>query len=273
MGKRKQSHPSRSTHHRGDSSFVQHRTVLEFYNPLKRHKSRHAASKMADATMTTGNGGDSERQDGNQQRAYMIPGIDGRLQFAFPKKIITILRYIDQYALTSTLGGASTVVFRMNSVFDPDFTNVGHQPLYYDRYSAIYNNYRVLGSRLEATISPTALSTGVGPWVFGINGSESSVSMSTSSINRAEQNDAVSTVFNQQDPPTVLSYAFSPEIKLDRPRDDDSMGATVNTNPTNQYYAHVWFSDLNGATSTAIMRVVIEYTVEFFGVSPYETQS
>lgn len=272
MGKRKNPFPHRSTGHRGDSSHVQHRTVLEFYNPLKRHKARHS-SKMADTAMTTDNGGDSERSDGNQQRAYMIPGVDGRLQFGFPKKIITILRYIDQYSMTSTLGGASTVVFRMNSLFDPDFTNAGHQPLYFDRYAAIYNNYRVLGSRLKATISPTTMINSHGPWVFGINGSESTTSLSTSGINRAEQNDAVSTVFNQQNKPTTLAYAFSPEIKMDRPADDDSMGAAVNTNPSNQYYAHVWFSDLNGSTSTAVMRVVIEYTVEFFGVSPYETQS
>lgn len=228
---------------------------------------------MADTDMGTNKSDSrSQRDDGNQEDAFMIPGVDGRLQFGFPTKIITILRYTDHYPQTSTAGGIATQVMRMNGPFDPDLTGVGHQPMYYDRYAAIYSSHRVLGSRLTAVISGTTLQSTQGPWAFGINGSTSSSSMGTSVRNREEQNDGISTVYNGQNTPVVLSFAYSPEIKLGRPAGDDTVGAFVNTNPTTQYFAHVWMADLNGATSTANVKITMEYTIEFHGLVQ-ETES
>nr|QTE03459.1 MAG: putative capsid protein [Ciconia boyciana CRESS-DNA-virus sp.] len=230
-------------------------------NAAKRRKLTHKMDTTMEASKNYG-----ERDEGNQHEAFMIPGVDGRLQFGFPTKIITILRYYDQYSLTSTSGGIGAQVFRMNGPRDPDFTGVGHQPLYWDRYSTLYQSYRVLGSKISAVISPTTLSAPLGPWTFGINGSTSSTSMGTSATARAEQNDGISVLFNQQQGPTSLTFSYSPEIKLGRPNGDDTVGAFVSTEPTNQYFAHVWFNDMNGATSTAIMRCCLEYTIEFHGL-------
>lgn len=49
-------------------------------------------------------------------------------------------------------------VFRGNSLYDPDYTGGGHQPMYFDEYSAIYNKYRVLGCsiRIDANNASTA---------------------------------------------------------------------------------------------------------------------
>lgn len=223
---------------------------------------------MADTNMGTNKSGDhSQRDDGNQEDAFMIPGVDGRLQFGFPTKIITILRYIESYPLTSTSGGVGTQIMRMNGPFDPDLTGVGHQPMYWDRYNQIYQSYRVLGSRLTATMSGNNLSTSAqGPWHFGINGSTASTSMGTSARNRMEQNDGISTLFNQQSTPVTLSYAYSPEIKLGRPAGDDTVGAFVSTNPTTQYFAHVWVADAGGFTSSVLVKVAVEYTIEFHGL-------
>lgn len=87
-----------------------------------------------------------------------------------------------------------------------------------------------------------------------------------------EQNDAVHSIYNGQSNPDHLAFTYSPEIKLGRPAGDDTVGGIVSGDPSVQYYAHVWFSDLNGATSTAVMRVGLEYTIEFFGLVQ-ETES
>lgn len=209
----------------------------------------------------------TERDEGNQEVAFMIPGVDGKLQFGFPTKIITILRYFDQYGVSSTSGGIGNLIFRMNSPFDPDFTFTGHQPLYWDDYAGIYQSYRVLGSRLTAEISGASLDNTMGPWVWGISGSTNTTSLGTSATNRAEQNDTISSVFNGQQGTQRLSYAFSPEAKLGRPSGDDTVGAAVTTNPAVQYYAHVWFADMNApASSLARFRIGIEYTIEFYGL-------
>nr|QTE03551.1 MAG: putative capsid protein [Prunella montanella CRESS-DNA-virus sp.] len=232
------------------------------HNTHKRHKVHHNSTRM-DTNMTNDDGA---RDEGNQKEAFMIPGVDGKLQFGFPTKIITILRYFDHYPLTSTSGGIATQIMRMNGPRDPDVTGVGHQPLYWDRYAAIYQSYRVLGSRVTASISATTASSTQGPWAFGINGSTVATTLGTSVRNREEQNDAVSTLYNGQSTITTLSYAYSPEIKLGRPNGDDTVGAFVSNDPSVQYYAHIWVADLNGATSTANMKVGVEYTIEFYGL-------
>nr|QTE03455.1 MAG: putative capsid protein [Chrysolophus pictus CRESS-DNA-virus sp.] len=236
------------------------------HGALKRRKLLHS-NAMADVSMSSNTGGkNSQRDDGNQEDAFMIPGVDGRLQFGFPTKIITILRYVDIYNITSTTGGITTLVFRLNGCFDPDATNLGHQPMYYDNYAAIYDTYRVLGSRITAKISGANLANTQGPWAYGINGSTTSGALSTAVRTRMEQNDGISTMYNGQQTPDTLSFAYSPEIKLGRPAGDDTVGAAVGANPSAQYFAHVWFADLNGTTSQAVLNVMVEYTVEFYGL-------
>lgn len=40
-------------------------------------------------------------------------------------------------------------VFRANSMYDPDWTLIGHQPYLYDQYSALYESSKVLSSSIE----------------------------------------------------------------------------------------------------------------------------
>nr|QTE03410.1 MAG: putative capsid protein [Phoenicopteridae CRESS-DNA-virus sp.] len=237
---------------------------------LKYRKGISGNRIMADTSMGTNKSSDhSQRDDGNQEDAFMIPGVDGKLQFGFPTKIITILRYVNAHAAVSTSGGISTIVYRMNGPFDPDLTGIGHQPMYWDRYAAIYQSYRVLGARLTAIVSPQSIvSTGNQPVInFGISGSTASTTMGTNPYNRMEQNDSITTLINQHSAPTKLSFAYSPEIKLGRPAGDDTVGAFVSTNPVTQYYAHVWVNDESAAASTNILvKIEVEYTIEFHGL-------
>ncbi len=46
-------------------------------------------------------------------------------------------------------------VYRLNSLFDPEFTGVGHQPYGYDQMAAFYNRYRVLKASWIVTMIPT----------------------------------------------------------------------------------------------------------------------
>jgi hypothetical protein len=43
-------------------------------------------------------------------------------------------------------------VYRGNSVYDPDYTGAGHQPLYFDQYMGIYERYRVLGAKIVVKV-------------------------------------------------------------------------------------------------------------------------
>jgi len=50
---------------------------------------------------------------------------------------------------TFQIGSSTTTAlglhqFRINSIFDPDFTAAGHQPLTHDQWATFYSNYRVV---------------------------------------------------------------------------------------------------------------------------------
>lgn len=72
----------------------------------------------------------------------------------FPNTKTVALRYVTTQAINTS--SSNTVrVFRANSIFDPDFTGGGHQPMYRDQYALIYDDYRVN----YATITMVAINT------------------------------------------------------------------------------------------------------------------
>lgn len=70
-----------------------------------------------------------------------------------PDKLRVKLSYVQNFGFTGTTS-AHRQIMRGNSIFDPDYTNtlVGHQPLYRDQYSALFNKYCVLGSTITCTV-------------------------------------------------------------------------------------------------------------------------
>lgn len=73
----------------------------------------------------------------------------------FPKRMVMTHRYTEQVATTSTLGVIGKYQFSANGMFDPNITGVGHQPMYFDQMSALYNHYTVIGSKVKITVSPS----------------------------------------------------------------------------------------------------------------------
>jgi hypothetical protein len=70
--------------------------------------------------------------------------------FLDPHKYIT-LKYSEtfSFSLASTVG--TQQLMRLNSIFDPNSTGVGHQPYGYDQIAALYNRYRVLSTKWKIT--------------------------------------------------------------------------------------------------------------------------
>jgi hypothetical protein len=70
----------------------------------------------------------------------------------YPNGIIAKHKYTDQLVLSGTytqsdIPSTALQSFRAASLFDPDRTSTGHQPLFYDEMALIYNQYRVLGAK------------------------------------------------------------------------------------------------------------------------------
>lgn len=235
--------------------------VGDFAYYHKQGRTHFSTSKMSDVAMTAASAPAAKKQKGNSE-AHIIPGVDGKLVYGFPNSIITKLRYCDTIQLTSTLGSIATNVFNANSIFDPDATGVGHQPLYRDQYAAIYDQYTVLGSKITVTFQPYQVDQA---WVVGIVGDDDS-SISSTLTTRMEQNNSVWRLIGTNDGgPYQLSLTYSPikDIGVDVKNDGYSQTA-VGSNPSELFCFAVWASEVN-ATLTGMCQVAIEieYTVKF----------
>lgn len=82
-------------------------------------------------------------------------------------KLLAKLTYVDTITMNPGVSAIASHTFRANSLFDPDLTGTGHQPLGRDEYALRYNHYRVVSS----TIKVTAIASGVtdsNPALWGV---------------------------------------------------------------------------------------------------------
>lgn len=66
----------------------------------------------------------------------------------FADSVFVKLKYAENFQLGNGASSVLSFSWRGNSLYDPSYTSPGHQPMYYDQYSAIYGRYRVLGSKI-----------------------------------------------------------------------------------------------------------------------------
>jgi len=64
-------------------------------------------------------------------------------QIGMSNKQIVKLRYASNTRLTGGVSNLRELQFRLNGLFDPDFSLGGHQPMGFDEWSAFYGRYRV----------------------------------------------------------------------------------------------------------------------------------
>jgi len=177
-----------------------------------------------------------------------------------------VIKYSDNFLVSSgsgvTPGGN---VWRMNSCFDPDYTNLGHQPLYFDQFAAVYDNYVVLASKITCTFSPNG--DGAAPFVIGIT-QGNSPSFASSMYTLQEQNKSFTSVLGDKDGTSVktLTASYAPYPCLGVSTSDDTVQAGVTGNPAKQWYAYTWVQDRSGNSSSVHVTTVIEYRVRFFGM-------
>lgn len=74
-----------------------------------------------------------------------------------PDKKVVRLRYSDDVVINPTTPGLGTAhVLRLNSLHDPDYTGIGHQPMGHDEWSNFYQRYHVIGCKVQADFYSTS---------------------------------------------------------------------------------------------------------------------
>lgn len=208
-----------------------------------------------------------------RKKAYK--GFNPRSLTGFPSSAKYHFRYADTLSLATTLGGTpAKYSYSANSLFDPDTTGIGHQPLGYDQATVYYNKYMVLGSKITvkyALDNPTAnyvSPIGIGVYIsddtFTPNSVVSMVEQGLGRWSVMSASNTRGTDFKQ------VSNTYSPKrfFKVKDPMDNTiEYGALVSSSPANQAFFSIWVGNLDagvGDITNVTMLITIEYTAIFY---------
>lgn len=168
------------------------------------------------------------------------------------------LKYCDQYLITALAGSMASHEWRANSIFDPDFSGGGHQPMFRDVYAGIYNKYRVLSSKITVKAVPFPDESHC---IVLYLDDQTGLPATLSAVR--EQNMAKSEAIVQpQGKNNILSLTYSAKKVFGKDNDDETL-ASMGTNPANQQMFSIAAQNLNNSVGTNCQLVVqIEYWVQ-----------
>lgn len=180
------------------------------------------------------------------------------------------MRYCEEVAINGGVATFGFNTFSMNSLFDPNTTGTGHQPMGFDQLAAIYNRYIVTGAKITATFafSPADAQPS---WV-GLTVHENSTFSGTSTPveELIEQGKTVYRCISAGDggqPIVTLSRSISHRKEFsvrDLMGNIEEYGALVTGSPANGLFATAWIAGAGGLSSPGCdVMVKIEYTGYF----------
>jgi len=179
----------------------------------------------------------------------------------FPKKMVITHKYSDQLAINTGVAGAySFYTWSCNSIFDPNHSGVGHQPLYFDQMASVYNHYTVIGSKITLRVSKSDSNVYV-PILVGHFINDDPTVSSTSIANLIEQSSSKHRMITGYRPTTVIQNKWSAKKTFGGSvLSNDNLQGTVTTSPTEQSYYTVYFDSSANTTQTQVtLDVLIEY--------------
>lgn len=185
-----------------------------------------------------------------------------------PFKMLTKLAYHSNYTTGAGAGaGTCTVrVFNAASLYDPDYSGTGHQPLGFDQIMPMYDHYVVLGAQIMVKACPGDSTYGNN--IIGISGN-AVVTPKTSAQDYQEAAcctwDIMSTYTSI--PTRRLLQGYSPKIHMGitNPIDSDKLQGTETANPSDGWFWHVFIQPANLSNTHApiTLEVSIVYSVAF----------
>lgn len=176
-------------------------------------------------------------------------------------------RYMENNLLIDpTQGANSEHIFRLNSLYDPDLTNLGHQPLGFDQLSPLYTLYTVIGCRARVTITNLDTEHPYNLYMFPSTSSGSLDSDAQLSVmtERGLARWCQLTPAGAGGSTKTITFNWSAKKFYGKsPFDDASYSALMNNNPGSGAYLHVAAQPLNASALVdphpLVGSIVLEY--------------
>ena len=178
-------------------------------------------------------------------------------------KLYNTLRYSEQVIINTSdsLNGCGSYLFQANNLYDPNYTGTGHQPLYYDQLTGIYNHWTVISSKM--TIVVQRVSNPVQVQCVLLLDDDASLGTSNNINLLTERAGAV---FGAADPGNGLLLTLSKTWSARKwfganPLDNDNLQGTVSAGPSEGVYYGFMVQDLTGTSQSVACHVTMEFNV------------
>lgn len=182
-----------------------------------------------------------------------------------PDLLRTKVKYAENKILTDAIGGITkTQVYRGNSLYDPDYTGAGGQPVSYDQWANFYAHYKVNSCKIRVTfLSRTNLSAN-GNILVGIIPSISPTGATSLSAIEIIQQPYVKYAYITQgdggkNSAVINSYMSTKKMFAVKNTDAEEFSAAFTTNPADGWYFTV-FAVSADESSTINVQCMVEVT-------------
>lgn len=193
-----------------------------------------------------------------------------------PDRFNTSLIYSDTITIDPAAGALGSHLFRLNSLYDPDFTGIGHQPRGFDQMMAFYQKYRVYGCKIDVCcLGPGVSALNNGKWAVLVQGSSTGFLWSQYALE--EHASRISPVYQGSNGVETDKARFSGMVWLKHLyqckdlEDDTTAEGTASSDPARVALMHLVYSARNGTDNpdTITFQVTLTYYATFFkNVSP-----
>lgn len=187
-------------------------------------------------------------------------------QTLLPNRFRISLPYGTFRSLNTSLGAIGSQIFRINGIYDPDYTGVGHQPRGYDQIKEMYDHWTVIGFRAQLMFENQVLGV---PHIVGAYVSDSTSPLTTVDdileygnvvYKKCEgPGDGGSTV-------TTVNVRVNPNkfMSISNPLDEDDIRGDPTNDPLRQLYLHCFAYSMSGSEGgTVRLQSKLEYVAVF----------
>lgn len=183
----------------------------------------------------------------------------------FPATYYARHTYVERFTLTQALNDLMIDrLFRCNSLYDPDYTGSGHQPLGFDEMAVIYDHYEVLGSKITVNFacqSTTELKSNI---IVGIAQTDTTGGLASGNLNKLLENGhrCYKQLTDIRDC-CKLSCGYSQRKTFGKhARGTDSQKGTNATNPTENSFFGVFAMATDATTIADPVSILVK--IEYF---------
>lgn len=194
-------------------------------------------------------------------------------QPGFANQQIVYMRYVTNISIDAAVAATGSHEFRANSIFDPDVTGVGHQPMGRDEWSVAYDHYTVLGASIKCTFLSQGTGIDTSSFLGGILLDDDSTAITNPAALMEQGKARYKLITNNSASKSyaIVRHYYNPRkffgVK-DMKDNRDMLGAQFAANPTENVHFRVFVAPFDNSADLADQEVLVQITYKVLLTEP-----